>query len=84
MFNGIVIIDGGRITNQPDVGATARRSTIWSIVGSPSQTLGHTRSFVGRRPQTTYRITKIGRAALWDYVATTQSLIDAVQIVDCR
>ncbi len=38
------------------------------------------RSFIGRRRKTTYRITKTGRAALRDYLASMQSLIDAVQI----
>ncbi len=42
------------------------------------------RSFVGRRRKTTYRITKTGRAALRDYLASMQLLIDAVQIVDRR
>jgi len=42
------------------------------------------RSFVGRRPKTTYRITRTGRAALRHYLAAMQSLIDAVQIVDRR
>jgi len=34
--------------------------------------------FLGRRPQTTYRLTPAGRAALAEYLRTMQKLIDAV------
>ncbi len=36
------------------------------------------KSFVGRRPRSTYRITPRGRAALSDYLASMQQLIHAV------
>jgi DNA-binding HxlR family transcriptional regulator len=36
------------------------------------------RQFVGRRPRTTYRITRLGRGALQQYLGAMQSLIDAV------
>ena len=36
------------------------------------------KAFVGRRPKTTYRITRQGRAALSDYLSAMQRLIDAV------
>ncbi len=37
------------------------------------------KTFVGRRPKSTYRITRSGRKALADYLDAMQSLIDAVQ-----
>ena len=37
------------------------------------------KSFVGRRPKTTYRITPLGRKALANYLDTMQRLIDAVE-----
>jgi DNA-binding HxlR family transcriptional regulator len=37
------------------------------------------RSYVGRRPKTTYHITRAGRGALRAYLAAMQALIDAVQ-----
>ncbi len=36
------------------------------------------KTFVGRRPKSTYRITRTGRKALADYLDAMQSLIDAV------
>ena len=36
------------------------------------------KTFVGRRPKSTYRITRTGRKALADYLEAMQSLIDAV------
>jgi DNA-binding PadR family transcriptional regulator len=36
------------------------------------------KSFVGRRPKSTYRITPQGRQALLDYLDTMQKLVDAV------
>ena len=40
------------------------------------------RRLVGRRPRTTYAITRSGRAALRRYLASMQALIDAVEISD--
>jgi DNA-binding MarR family transcriptional regulator len=40
------------------------------------------KSFVGRRPKSTYRITPKGRAALADYLASMQRLIDSVGEAD--
>jgi DNA-binding MarR family transcriptional regulator len=37
------------------------------------------RNLVGRRPRTTYRITRLGRTALLEYLAAMQTLIDAVE-----
>lgn len=37
------------------------------------------RSFTGRRPKTTYRITAAGRRALLAYLGAMQELIDAVE-----
>ena len=37
------------------------------------------KTFVGRRPKSTYRITRTGRKALADYLDAMQSLIDAVE-----
>lgn len=37
------------------------------------------KSFVGRRPKSTYRITLAGRRALTDYLRAMQALIDAVE-----
>ena len=37
------------------------------------------KTFVGRRPKSTYRITRSGRKALADYLDAMQSLIDAVE-----
>ncbi len=37
------------------------------------------KNFVGRRPKSTYRITRAGRRALADYLDAMQSLIDAVE-----
>ncbi len=37
------------------------------------------KTFVGRRPKSTYRITRTGRKALGDYLDAMQSLIDAVE-----
>ena len=36
------------------------------------------KAFVGRRPKSTYRITRQGRKALADYLAAMQRVIDAV------
>ncbi len=36
------------------------------------------KTFVGRRPKSTYRITRSGRKALGNYLEAMQSLIDAV------
>ncbi len=36
------------------------------------------KTFVGRRPKSTYRITRTGRKALADYLEAMQCLIDAV------
>ena len=40
--------------------------------------LEHDRQFIGRRPRTTYRLTPKGRAALRDYLAEMQTLIEVV------
>ena len=37
------------------------------------------KTFVGRRPKSTYRITRSGRKALAEYLDAMQSLIDAVE-----
>ncbi len=37
------------------------------------------KTFVGRRPKSTYRITRAGRKALAEYLDAMQSLIDAVE-----
>ncbi|MCZ6653397.1 MAG: transcriptional regulator [Planctomycetota bacterium] len=37
------------------------------------------KTFVGRRPKSTYRITRSGRKALADYLDAMQSLINAVE-----
>ena len=37
------------------------------------------KTFVGRRPKSTYRITRSGRKALADYLDAMQGLIDAVE-----
>ena len=37
------------------------------------------KSFVGRRPRSTYRITSKGRNALRDYLGAMQQVIDAVE-----
>jgi predicted ArsR family transcriptional regulator len=37
------------------------------------------KSFVGRRPKSTYRITPKGRTALLDYLDAMQQVIDAVE-----
>ncbi len=37
------------------------------------------KTFVGRRPKSTYRITRTGRKALADYLDAMQNLIDAVE-----
>lgn len=37
------------------------------------------KTFVGRRPKTTYTITRTGRRALRDYLDTMQRVIDAVE-----
>jgi DNA-binding MarR family transcriptional regulator len=37
------------------------------------------RSYRGRRPRTTYRITRAGRAAVRHYLTAMQTLIDAVE-----
>ena len=38
------------------------------------------KAFVGRRPKSTYRITRSGRKALADYLDAMQQLIDAVNM----
>ncbi len=40
------------------------------------------RSFVGRRPRTTYGITRLGRGALRGYLVAMQSVIDAIGASD--
>jgi DNA-binding PadR family transcriptional regulator len=37
------------------------------------------RAYLGRRPRTTYYITRAGRGALRRYLAAMQALIDAVE-----
>jgi DNA-binding PadR family transcriptional regulator len=37
------------------------------------------KTFVGRRPKSTYRITAAGRQALRDYLSTLRRVIDAVE-----
>ncbi len=37
------------------------------------------RSWIGQRPRTTFRLTRIGRAALRSYLVSMQALIDAIQ-----
>ena len=37
------------------------------------------KAFVGRRPRSTYRISKVGQTALKKYVDTMQRVIDALQ-----
>jgi DNA-binding HxlR family transcriptional regulator len=37
------------------------------------------KEFIGRRPRSTYRITAAGRAALRNYLAAMQQLIDAIE-----
>jgi len=37
------------------------------------------KAFIGRRPRSTYRITAAGRAALRNYLAAMQQLIDAIE-----
>lgn len=44
-----------------------------------SRYLSCRKSFVGRRPKSTYRITTAGRKALAEYLDTMQSLIDAMR-----
>ena len=41
--------------------------------------IGCKKSFVGRRPRSTYRITSKGRSALRDYLDAMQQVIDAVE-----
>lgn len=36
------------------------------------------KAFIGRRPRTTYRITRAGRRALRDYLTSMQALVDKV------
>ena len=36
------------------------------------------KAFIGRRPKSTYRITRAGRSALRDYLSKMQQLIDAI------
>jgi DNA-binding PadR family transcriptional regulator len=38
-----------------------------------------TKAFIGRRPKSTYRITRAGRNALRDYLSNMQQLIDAIE-----
>jgi DNA-binding MarR family transcriptional regulator len=38
------------------------------------------KAFIGRRPNTTYRLTDQGRRAFSDYLETMRKLLDAVQI----
>lgn len=40
------------------------------------------RSWTGRRPRTTFRITRAGRIALRSYLASMQELIDAIHFSD--
>ena len=37
------------------------------------------KSFVGRRPKTSYQLTRLGRSALADYVAKMQQLLDSLR-----
>ncbi len=41
--------------------------------------IGCKKSFVGRRPKSTYRITSAGHGALRDYLDAMQQVIDAVE-----
>jgi DNA-binding MarR family transcriptional regulator len=41
--------------------------------------VGATRTFVGRRPKTTYRITAAGREALAEYLTAMRRLLDALE-----
>ncbi len=41
--------------------------------------IGCEKSFVGRRPKSTYRLTGKGRKALSDYLESMQRLIDSIQ-----
>ena len=40
--------------------------------------VGATQGHVGRRPQTTYRITPVGRRAFAEYLAAMRRLLDAI------
>ena len=40
------------------------------------------KSFIGRRPKTTYRLTRVGRSALADYLAKMQELPDSIEKVE--
>jgi DNA-binding MarR family transcriptional regulator len=40
--------------------------------------LGTTKTLVGRRPRTTYRLTPVGRRAFADYLAAMRRLLDAL------
>jgi DNA-binding PadR family transcriptional regulator len=42
--------------------------------------IGCKKAFIGRRPKSTYRITRSGRKALADYLDEMQRLIDAVKM----
>ncbi len=42
--------------------------------------IGCKKAFIGRRPKSTYRITRSGRKALADYLDAMQRLIDAVKM----
>ena len=42
--------------------------------------IGCKKAFVGRRPKSTYRITRSGRRSLADYLDAMQHLIDAVNM----
>ena len=37
------------------------------------------KKFVGRRPKTTYRLTRLGRSALAAYLSTMRQLLDSVE-----
>lgn len=39
-----------------------------------------TKAFVGRRPKTTYEMTRAGRSALFGYLKTMQQLIDSLDM----
>ena len=41
--------------------------------------IGSTKAFVGRRPKTTYRLTRTGRKALVKYLDTMRELLDAIE-----
>ena len=38
------------------------------------------KAFIGRRPKSTYRITRAGRSALRNYLSKMQQLIDAIAV----